>query len=81
MTTTRHAHCIVRSRTGACLGLMLAAALGGTGAANAAADAQLMAAVKACEPDARALLESAVAIDSGTGDAEGLNQLGALLTR
>jgi glutamate carboxypeptidase len=60
---------------------LLAAALGGAGAANAAGDAQLLAAIKACEPDARTLLEKAVAIDSGTGDADGLNQLGALLAR
>jgi len=82
MTAIRQARWIVRWRLRACLGhLMLAAALGGSGAANAAANEQLMAAVKACEPDARALLERAVAIDSGTGDTEGLNQLGALLTR
>jgi len=71
----------VGSRAGASLALTLAATLGGTGVSNAAANEQLMAAVKACEPDARALLERAVAIDSGTGDVEGLNQLGALLTR
>lgn len=41
-------------------------------------DAKLLAAVKACEPGARALLERLVAIDSGTGDAEGVNAVGAL---
>jgi glutamate carboxypeptidase len=81
VTTIRRTDGVVRSSAGACLALTIAASLGGTGAANAAADTQLMAAVRACEPDARALLERAVAIDSGTGDAEGLNQLGALLTR
>ena len=81
MTTNREASWLARSRVGAALGLVLAVALGGTEAAHAAADAQLMTAIKACEPDARALLERAVAIDSGTGDAEGLNQLGALLAR
>ena len=81
MTNVRQAHWIAHIRRAGSLGVVLAAVLGGTRAANAAADAQLMAAVKACEPDARALLEQAVAIDSGTGDAEGLNQLGALLTR
>ena len=80
MTTNREASWLARSRVGAALGLVLVA-LGGTEAAHAAADAQLMTAIKACEPDARALLERAVAIDSGTGDAEGLNQLGALLAR
>lgn len=81
MTTNREASWLARSRVGAALGLVLAVALGVTKAAHAAADAQLMTAIKACEPDARALLERAVAIDSGTGDAEGLNQLGALLAR
>jgi glutamate carboxypeptidase len=81
MTTIRETCWAVGSRAGAPVFLMLAAALGGTGVANAAANEQLMAAVKACEPDARPLLEQAVAIDSGTGDAEGLNRLGALLTR
>jgi len=78
MTTIRQAHAV---RSSACvyLGLVLAAALGGAEAANAAGDEQLMAAIKACGPDARALLERAVAIDSGTGDVEGLNQVGALL--
>jgi glutamate carboxypeptidase len=81
MAVIRQAHGVVRSRMGAAMALTLAAALGGIEAANAAADGQLMAAVRACEPDARALLERAVAIDSGTGDAEGLKQLGALFTR
>ncbi len=81
MTMIRHTHCVVRAPVRAWLSLLLAMALGGTGAANAAADAQLMDAIKACEPDARALLERAVSIDSGTGDVEGLAQLGALLRR
>jgi glutamate carboxypeptidase len=81
MTTIRKTCCAARARAVGCAALTLAAMLVGAAAANAAADAQLMAAVKACEPDARALLERAVAIDSGTGDVEGLNQVGALLTR
>ncbi|HUO66370.1 MAG TPA: M20/M25/M40 family metallo-hydrolase, partial [Gammaproteobacteria bacterium] len=81
MTTIRETRWVVGLHVGACFALALAAAVGGAGAASAAANEQLMAAVKACEPDARALLERAVAIDSGTGDAEGLNQLGALFTR
>ena len=40
--------------------------------------AKLLAAVKACDKDARSLLERLVAIDSGTGDAEGLNAVGAI---
>ena len=79
--TTRERRWVTRSCAGASFALTLAAALGGAQAANAAANEQLMAAVKACEPDARALLERAVSIDSGTGDVEGLNQLGALFTR
>jgi glutamate carboxypeptidase len=39
---------------------------------------RLLAAVTACNPDARALLERAVAIDSGTGDAVGLDAMGKL---
>jgi glutamate carboxypeptidase len=79
--TTREPCWVVRLCAGVSLALTLAATLGRAGAANAAANEQLMAAVKACEPDARALLERAVAIDSGTGDAEGLGRLGALFTR
>lgn len=79
MATIREECRAARSRAVAPLALMLAAAVGAAGAAHAAANEQLMSAIKACEPDARALLERAVAIDSGTGDAQGLNQLGALL--
>ena len=61
--------------------LALAASIGEARTAVAAADAPLMAAVKACEPDARALLEQLVAIDSGTGDAAGLAAVGAILKR
>ena len=39
---------------------------------------RLEAAVRACDKDSRALLERVVAIDSGTGDTEGLNAVGAL---
>jgi glutamate carboxypeptidase len=46
--------------------------------AAAAPDARLLAAVKACDKDARSLLERLVAIDSGTGDAEGLNAVGVI---
>jgi len=35
-------------------------------------------AVRACDKDSRALLERVVAIDSGTGDTEGLNAVGSL---
>jgi glutamate carboxypeptidase len=39
---------------------------------------RLFAAIEACHPAARSLLQEAVAIDSGTGDAEGLAKVGAL---
>ena len=41
-------------------------------------DANLLAAAQACNPGSRALLEQVVNIDSGTGDAEGLNKVGAI---
>ena len=49
------------------------------GAAHAAADQSVLTAVKACEPDARALLERLVQIDSGTGDAAGIAAVEAAL--
>jgi glutamate carboxypeptidase len=39
----------------------------------------VMKAVQACEPDARALLKQLVQIDSGTADAQGVNAVGAVL--
>ena len=41
-------------------------------------DLKLMAAVQACEGHARELLPKLVAVDSGSGDAEGLNAVGAI---
>lgn len=41
-------------------------------------NAKLLDAIKACYKPARALMEQAVSIDSGTGDAEGLAAMGAL---
>jgi glutamate carboxypeptidase len=41
-------------------------------------NAKILAAVKACEPGARSLLERVVGIDSGTGDAQGLSAVGAI---
>ncbi len=58
--------------------LILAAAFAAATAAHAAPDAKLMDAVRACEPEARTLLERAVAVDSGTGDAEGLGRVGQI---
>jgi glutamate carboxypeptidase len=45
---------------------------------QAAPDRAILAAVEACGPTSRTLLEDLVAIDSGTGDAEGLARVGAL---
>jgi glutamate carboxypeptidase len=41
-------------------------------------DAKVLTAVKACEQTGRELIERVVAIDSGTGDAEGVNAVGAI---
>jgi glutamate carboxypeptidase len=59
---------------------MLAAFAGGQAVAQAKPkpNAKLLSAVEACRPEAKTLLEQVVAIDSGTGDAEGLNKVGAI---
>jgi len=67
-------------------GPLLLAMLTGTlvsGVASATArpqhpNAALLAAIKRCDSPSRRLLEKVVAIDSGTGDAEGLKAVGAL---
>ena len=48
-------------------------------AASAAVHTDVMTAVKACEPEARALLQKLVQIDSGTADIPGVSAVGALL--
>jgi glutamate carboxypeptidase len=58
--------------------LVLLAALSAA-AASAAVHTDVMTAVKACNPDARALLQKLVQIDSGTGDIPGVTAVGALL--
>jgi glutamate carboxypeptidase len=45
----------------------------------ARADSRVLAAVKACEPKARSLLQQLVQIDSGTSDLAGLAAMGAVL--
>ena len=50
-----------------------------TPTAGAAADTRILAAAKACEPDARALLLQLVQIDSGTGDVAGLAAMGTVV--
>lgn len=47
-------------------------------AAAAKVNAKLLSAVQSCDRPARDTLERLVAIDSGTGDAEGLNAVGAI---
>ena len=63
--------------------VLAAAALNSTtvAAASVQPDARLLAAVNACDSGARSLLERVVAIDSGTGDADGLAAVGALYAR
>jgi glutamate carboxypeptidase len=61
----------------ACVGLLIATAV--PAAAGAVTpDTKVMAAVLSCRHDARPLLEKLVAIDSGTGDAEGLKAVGTI---
>ena len=62
----------------AAVGVVACALLVGRGA-HAAADANVIAAVKACDTDARTLLERLVQIDSGTGDAAGIAAVEAVL--
>jgi glutamate carboxypeptidase len=72
---------MARDSAGGRAGLFLALAIAMTPAlANAAPkpDQKLLDAVTACGPGSRALLEQLVAIDSGTGDAEGLAKVGAI---
>jgi len=47
--------------------------------ALAAPNVPVLEAAKSCEPDARALLQQLVQIDSGTGDAQGLAAMSAIL--
>jgi glutamate carboxypeptidase len=47
--------------------------------ARAAPNTMVLAAAKACEPDARALLQQLVQIDSGTGDVAGIAAMDAVL--
>lgn len=69
-------------RSGAGTALCVAIAVMGTvgvRTTHAKTDARVMTAVKACEPDARSLLQQLVQIDSGTSDVSGVNAVGALL--
>jgi len=50
-----------------------------TPATSAAANPKILAAAKTCEPDARALLQQLVQIDSGTGDVAGLAAVGTVV--
>ena len=53
-------------------------AVGAPPAQAATSQPRLLIAIKACDKDARGLLERLVAIDSGSGDAEGLAAVGAI---
>ena len=70
---------MIRMKRAAVAAMALAVLAAGTGRAEAAAaQPKLLAAVKACDKDGRVLLERLVAIDSGTGDAEGLAAVGVI---
>jgi glutamate carboxypeptidase len=58
--------------------LVLICALPSLAGAASHPNAKVLAAVKACEQSGRELLERVVAIDSGTGDVEGLNAVGGI---
>jgi glutamate carboxypeptidase len=60
------------------LALTLGLLTGAHSAQAAELDARLLAAVKACDPGSRALLEKLVSIDSGSGDSEGLGAVGTI---
>src|SRR2546423_12899631 len=62
----------------ACSAMVILLTLAGH-TASAGGNPNVMKAVQACEPDARALLKQLVQIDSGTTDAQGVNAVGAVL--
>ena len=57
----------------------MALSIGTLAPAFAAPNVPVLAAANACEPEARALLQQLVQIDSGTGDAQGLVAMAAIL--
>jgi glutamate carboxypeptidase len=67
-----------RRRFVGALALTLGLLTGAHSAHAAQLDAKLLAAVRACDSGSRALLEKLVSIDSGSGDAEGLNAVGTI---
>ncbi len=62
----------------AAMQLLAAATLFMAAPGQARPNQPILAAVEACEPGARTLLEQLVAIDSGTGDVEGLEKVGGI---
>jgi glutamate carboxypeptidase len=62
----------------ALVALILTCALPVSAGASPHPNAKVLAALTACEPSGRELLERVVGIDSGTGDAEGVNAVGAI---
>jgi glutamate carboxypeptidase len=60
------------------LALTLGLLTGVQSAQAAQPDAKLLAAVRACDKSSRVLLEKLVSIESGSGDAEGLNAVGTV---
>jgi glutamate carboxypeptidase len=79
-TTFDRAKSAMRAMPNHALLAVLACSFPGWAAAAPHPNAKVLTAVKACEQSGRELLERAVAIDSGTGDVEGVNAVGAVYT-
>ena len=67
-----------QAEIGLCIAIVLLGILGSR-ITDAREDARVMTAVKACEADARSLLQQLVQIDSGTADISGVTAVGATL--
>jgi glutamate carboxypeptidase len=77
-TIVAHAMAAVRAMPNHVLLAVLACSFPGFADAAPHPNAKVLAAVEACEKSGRELLERVVAIDSGTGDVEGVNAVGAV---
>lgn len=83
VATTTRGHAVYRTplwpRIARAVFVCLAISIGTPELAFAAPNAAVLAAAKACDPDARALLQQLVQIESGTGDTQGLAAMAAIL--
>jgi glutamate carboxypeptidase len=77
-TNIRRAKIAARAKQAGALLAFLMCTLPALAGATPQPNAKVLAAVKACEQSGRELLQRVVAIDSGTGDAAGLNAVGAI---